>query len=462
MTNHIYSRRDFLKTLGITAVSGGLLGCLNTKPEAFEKSSDKKPNIILLMADDLGYGDIGCYGNKHIKTPNLDAMAGSGMKFTDFHSNGPMCSPTRAALLTGRYQQRCGIEGVLSCKSTYYRGMSPKEVTFAEVLNKAGYATACLGKWHLGFVTPYVPNDQGFDTYRGFHAGGSDYFSHIDRSGRPDWWKDKKLKAEKGYTTELLTTDAINFMKQHRDRPFCIYVPYQAVHFPFQGPNDSAERLIGGNYWSKAKYGSRYEPVEDRKAAYKEMIESLDAEVGRIVKEVEKLGLEKDTLIFFTSDNGAYSWVGSNQPCRGQKTDLWEGGHRVPAIAYWPGKIKPAAVTHQTTMTMDLFPTMLEMAGTQTAENLRLDGTSLLGVLLKNSSMPERPLYWRFRGQHALRKGPWKFLVRGKNEYLFNVENDIGETKNLIEQKPEIAEELKQMYDVWEKDVTEGVKWIRK
>lgn len=462
MENDVYSRRKFLKTLGAAAVSGGLLASVGTQLRAFENSPRRKPNIILLLADDLGYGDIGCYGNRRIKTPNLDAMAETGMKLTDFHSNGPMCSPTRAALLTGRYQQRCGIESVLSCKSTYYTGISPQEITFAEVLQKAGYATACLGKWHLGFVSPYIPSDQGFDTYRGYLAGGSDYFSHIDRSGRQDWWKNKKVVPEEGYTTELLTTYAIDFMKQHRDSPFCIYVPYQAVHFPFQGPDDSADRLIGGDYWSRAKYGRRYKPVADRKAAYKEMIESLDSQVGRIINAVKKSGLEKETLIFFTSDNGAYSWVGSNLPCRGQKTDLWEGGHRVPAIAYWPGKIKPGSVSDETTMTMDLFPTMLDMAGIKAPDNLHLDGTSLLPVLLNNTKLRERTLYWRFRGQHATRRGKWKFLVRGKNEYLFNLEDDIGETTNLIEHKPGIVKEFKSMYDAWEKDVTEGVKWVTK
>jgi arylsulfatase A-like enzyme len=267
-----------------------------------------------------------------------------------------MCSPTRAALLTGRYQQRAGIQAVLSCKSTYETGMAPEQVTFAEVLKTAGYSTACFGKWHLGYSPPFGPVAQGFDTYRGHVAGGSDYFSHVDRSGRADWWKDTQLQAEEGYTTELLTDHAIEFIQRNRGKPFCAYVPYQAVHFPFQGPNDEADRVVGGNYWSKAKYGRRYEDVEDRKAAYKEMIEALDAGVGKIVEAVKQLGLAKRTLIFFTSDNGAYRWVGSNLPCRGQKGDLWEGGHRVPAIAYWPGKIKAGSITDETVLTMDLFP----------------------------------------------------------------------------------------------------------
>ena len=281
----ILDRRDFLKAIGFGAAALTLPGCLRDS-QRFEK-----PNIILILADDLGYGDLGCYGNKTIKTPNLDALSKRGLRFTDFHSNGPMCSPTRAAVLTGRYQQRCGIEGVLSVKSNRDTGMSPEEVTFAEVLNAAGYATACLGKWHLGYTVPFIPVNQGFDTFRGFLAGGSDYHSHINRSGEPDWWKDDKLVPEEGYTTNLLTDHAIRFIEQNRDKPFCVYIPHQAVHFPFQGPNDEADRVEGGNYWSDAKYGSR----KDRKAAYKEMIGSLDANVGRIVAAVKRLGLERKT-----------------------------------------------------------------------------------------------------------------------------------------------------------------------
>jgi len=454
----ILNRRDFLKAVSFGAASLTLPGCTGeSKRFAVEKSTDK-PNVILILADDLGYGDVGCYGSKIINTPHIDALAKYGMKFTDFHSNGPMCSPTRAAVLTGRYQQRCGIEGVLSVKSNRDVGMAPEEVTFAEVLNATGYATACLGKWHLGYTVPFIPVNQGFDTFRGFMAGGSDYHSHINRSGQPDWWKDDKLVPEQGYTTDLLTDHAIRFIEQNEDKPFCVYIPHQAVHFPFQGPNDKADRVVGGNYWSKAKYGSR----KDRKAAYKEMIESLDANVGRIVAAVKRLGLERKTLIFFTSDNGAYKWVGSNLPCRGQKTDLWEGGHRVPAVAYWPGKIRAGTVTHETSMTMDLFPTMTAMAGAKLPRGLKLDGTSLLPLLLEGKKLPERTLFWRFRKEHAVRKGPWKLLVRGENQYLFNLDDDIGEKNDLASVKPEIFKALQAEYLAWEKDVTAGVKWIRK
>ncbi|MHC4618621.1 MAG: sulfatase-like hydrolase/transferase, partial [Planctomycetota bacterium] len=313
-------RRDFIKRvcLGAAAVTtGGIISCGADKKES-------KPNIVLILADDLGYGDIGCYGSRTVRTPNLDALAAGGMKFTDFHSNGPMCSPTRAALLTGRYQQRAGIEQVLGYVRDRKIGMAATEVTFAEALKSAGYATAIFGKWHTGHLPEYGPVRQGFDTFRGLY-GGLDYHSHVNRVGRENWWKDEELAPEEGYVTELITAHAERFIEQHRDRPFCLYVPHFAVHFPWQGPNDKADFLPGVNNASpQKKYGSR----KDRKNAYREMIESLDDSVGRIVDKIRRLGLERKTLVFFTSDNGGHELVASSGPLAGYKGSLLEGGHR--------------------------------------------------------------------------------------------------------------------------------------
>jgi len=463
------NRRDFLKAIGVGAASLAVPGCLNATAQQFASSaSGQKPNVIIILADDLGYGDVGCYGSTVINTPNIDALAKGGLRFTDFHSNGAMCSPTRAALLTGRYQQRAGIQSVLSCKSTHDVGLAHKEITFAELLKPAGYATAMYGKWHLGFKPEFNPVTQGFDEFVGYVSGGSDYFSHVNRSGEPDWWKNDKLHPEKGYTTELLTDHAIEFIEKNRTRPFCVYVPYQAVHFPFQGPKDKAYRVVGGSYWSKAKYGLRYDDVNDRKTAYKEMVESMDANVGRIVQAVRKLGLEKKTLIFFTSDNGAYKWVGSNLPCSGQKGQLLEGGHRVPAIAYWPGKIKPATVTDETILTMDLFPTIAALAGVEVPPKLKLDGVDIRAVLFEGKKLKPRTVFWRTSRAGAARRGPWKLLMRkarGNSPAfvgLYNLHEDIAEKNNLAEKKPELLSQLKAEYAAWEQDVTAGVKWLRK
>ena len=377
------------------------------------------------------------------------------MRFTDFHSNGPMCSPTRAALLTGRYQQRCGIEGVLGWDHDI--GMAPGEVTFAEVLKPSGYAVGIFGKWHVGYVGNFGPVTQGFDTFVGYSGGCLDYHSHIDRRGDPDWWKDDKLVAEEGYATDLLTDHGIEFIEKNKDRPFCLYVPHLAVHFPYQGRNDKADRTIG-QAWHDLKRGSR----KDRKAAYKEMVEALDDGVGRIVAAVRRLGLEKKTLIMFISDNGAYNNVGSNAPLAGQKGRLLEGGHRVPAVAWWPGKIKPGSVTDKTVMTMDILPTMVAMSAATLPDGLKLDGVNLLPLLLQGKDLPQRSLFWRHRKEWAMRKGPWKLLATGNELHLFNLDDDLAEQNNLADAKPEKVKAMRAEFLAWEKDVTAGVKWVRK
>ena len=441
------SRRDFL--MNVCAVAAA-----HVVPKRIRASEPtRKPNIILILADDLGYGDLGCYGNSDIGTPILDALAKRGMRFTDFHSNGAMCSPTRAALLTGRYQQRCGIESVLSSKRDRERGLPLAETTFAEVLGDAGYVTAIFGKWHLGYTSKFNPVRHGFDQFRGFVAGGLDYHSHIDRSGRPDWWRNGQLEADEGYTTDLLTDYGIRFIEENKDRSFCLYMPYQAVHFPFQGPRDKADRFTGGDYWSDAKYGSR----KDRKAAYKEMVESLDQNIGRIIRTLRSLQIHEKTFVFFTSDNGAYSWVGRNLPCSGQKGGLLEGGHRVPAIACWPGTIRPGTTSDETLLTMDLFPTMVAMAGADLPIGIRLDGVDFGPTLTGKGTVPDRTVFWRISQEGAVRRGPWKLLIKRMKKnapaQLFNLKDDIGERKDLAKQYPGIVRELTVAFRAWEKQI---------
>ncbi|MHC4620750.1 MAG: sulfatase-like hydrolase/transferase [Planctomycetota bacterium] len=450
--NNTLGRRDFLKAISLGAMSLAVPGCFGVSPEPPDESATDKPNIVLILADDLGYGDIGCYDSRTARTPNLDALGAGGMKFTDFHSNGPMCSPTRAALLTGRYQQRAGIETVLGYVRDRKIGMAATEVTFADALKSAGYTTAIFGKWHTGHLPEYGPIRQGFDTFRGLY-GGIDYYSHVNRVGRENWWKDEELAPEEGYVTELITAHAERFIERHKDRPFCLYVPHFAVHFPWQGPNDKADFLPGVNNASpQKKYGSR----KDRKNAYREMIESLDDSVGRIVDTIRRLGLERKTLVFFTSDNGGHEMVASSGPLAGYKGSLLEGGHRVPAIAYWPGKIRPGAVTNETVMTMDL------------PGGLKLDGVNLLPLLLAQKRLPGRTLFWRHNKAWAVRKGPWKLLMRGKTKTgysfvgLFNLDDDIAEQNDLVESKPGMTAALKADLASWEKEVAAGTKWLRK
>ncbi|WP_373513326.1 sulfatase-like hydrolase/transferase, partial [Persicitalea sp.] len=313
--------------------------------------SQSRPNVVLILADDMGYGDLGCYGGTTIPTPHIDALARGGMRFTDFHSNGVVCSPTRAALLTGRYQQRAGVPEVITVDPKYDElGLPLSETTLAEVVKKAGYDTAIFGKWHLGYQKRYNPTYQGFDAFRGYVSGNVDYQSHLDAPGRADWWSGAHLEDEPGYVTDLVTKHGVEFIERHRDRPFLLYLAHESPHYPYQGPDDPAFRKPNGKNQSQG-------PRQDVETAYREMIVSLDEGVGRVVAALKKAGLEKSTLIIFCSDNGP-TGPGLAGPLRGRKGTTWEGGHRVPGIFYWPGRIAAGLVTDETALTMDILPTV--------------------------------------------------------------------------------------------------------
>lgn len=407
-----------------------------------------KPNFILILADDMGYGDCGCYGSTAIQTPNLDALARGGVLFTDFHSNGVVCSPTRAALLTGRYQQRGGVDGVLTAAKHRHTGLSLKETTFATLLGNAGYKTALFGKWHVGYEKQYNPAHRGFDEFHGFVSGNVDYKSHIDQTGTADWWVADGLSPEGGYTTDLVTEHGLRFITENRGRPFCLYLAHACPHYPYQGPADEAYRTPG-----------HPEPVtgprEDKQAAYQEMMACLDTNVGRIVERVKSLGLEKQTLIFFSSDNGP-AGPGSAGPLRGGKGTVWEGGHRVPAIACWPGKIPPGTVVTATCLSMDLLPTLMAVSGTEVPANLRLDGTNMMPLMSGANKECPRVLFWRFGKQKAVRSGKWKLVVDAKAKpgaVLYNLADDLAEQHDLAADYPDVVDDLKKKLGEWEKDV---------
>jgi arylsulfatase A-like enzyme len=443
-------RRNFLKAAGCAAAGIVSNGCWRQASH----SATKKPNFIIIMADDLGYGDLSCYGSTLAKTPNIDALAAGGLKFTDYHSNGAVCSPTRAALVTGRYQQRSGITGVVTAKSHRHTGMDLAETTFAEVLRCSGYATGLFGKWHLGYSKDYNPIHQGFDEFTGFVSGNVDYHSHIDQEGYEDWWQGTDLKPEEGYSTYLIAQHGLAFLEKHNTGPFCLYLAHESPHYPLQGPDDPPARTEG-------KGRSADKKPKKPQAVYRTMIEALDKTVGDLVTKVKQLGLEENTFIFFCSDNGA-NRTGSNAPLRGYKCQLWEGGHRVPAIAYWPGKIAAGTVTDETALGMDLFATMSDLAGAPLPAGLKLDGVSLAPLMLKNQKLPKRSLFWQCQNQKAIRKGDWKLVVNPEGKeandgYLFNLKDDLSEKNNLTEQYPDIVKELTEALEKWEREVSAGV-----
>lgn len=399
------------------------------------------PNIILIMADDLGYQGIGCFGNANLQTPHLDALAREGLVFTDYHSNGSVCTPTRAALLTGNYQQRAGLEGVIYVKGeTRKLGLDTSTKTMAEALREGGYRTGIMGKWHLGYLPEYNPVNHGFEEFYGYVSGNIDFHSHYDNAGIYDWYHNLDSIYEEGYVTDLITDHAIDFLERHQDESFFLYVPHEAPHVPFQGRNDPAYRFADNEF-------SYYGPVEDRERAYQEMVEVMDEGIGRLVAKVRTLGLEDNTLIVFISDNGAEHF-GHNGELNGDKGDLLEGGHRVPAIAYWKNKIKPGT-THEVTMSFDWMPTFIALANLE-PKNEGFDGQDLSNLLLHGQALPERSLFWRYRGQKAARSGDWKLWLHEQDTILFDLQHDLGERRNLALDQPLILKELLVKYQDWE------------
>jgi len=402
------------------------------------------PNIILILADDLGYGDLYSYGGEFEDTPNLDKMAREGLVFTDFHSNCPVCSPTRAALVSGKYQQRVGIEAVIHATNFRHTGIYPDTYTMASYAKSQGYNTAIMGKWHLGYDTTYSPLNFGFDYFRGYVSGNVDYHSHIDGAGYYDWWEQKDTLVEPGYSTDLISRSAVRFIRDNRDAPFFLYVAHEAPHSPYQGRGDDPVRVPGSKPVRQVRSANLYK-------TYREMIAAMDDGVGAIFRALEENGLKDNTLVFFLSDNGA-NRTGSNVPYRGYKASLWEGGHRVPAIAYWQGKIEPGT-SNELLLGMDIFPTMAALTGGEVPEEIKLDGVDFSPVLLKHKTMGERTVFWRFNGNKAIRKGQWKLLALKDSTYLFNLTDDPSENTNLIEQNSDVSESLHRLLQTWEDEM---------
>ncbi|MDO8541107.1 MAG: sulfatase-like hydrolase/transferase [Opitutaceae bacterium] len=428
-------------------------------------AAERQPNFVIILADDMGYADLSCSGGDRYQTPNIDALAKRGLRFRDFHSNGAVCSPTRAALLTGRYQQRSGVDEVVFADPARGKrddhGLKPTEITFARLLKGNGYRTGIMGKWHLGYAEKFNPVHHGFDEFRGYVSGNVDYHSHIDQADFADWWHNLERRDEPGYSTHLITKHALGFLEENKSRPFCLYVANEAPHSPYQGPKDGPVR---GPNAGKPVQGAEIQ------RAYREMVQEMDRGVGEIVATLQRLGLAENTLVFFFSDNGG-TREGNNGPLHGFKGSVWEGGHRVPAIAMWPAKIKPG-VTDQTAIGMDLLPTLLQLSGTKSPAGHRLDGTSLVPLLFDGKSLPERTLFWGYNDRYAVRRGPWKLVVNPVAEGakakkkaaaladpalgLFNLADDLGENKNVAAQNSERVREMQAALAAWKKDVGAG------
>ncbi len=445
-----------------------------------EAKDQPRPNFVFFLVDDMGYSDVGCYGSDYYETPNIDRLASQGMSFTSAYAASTLSSPTRSSILTGKYPGRLHITHAIPIQgykrlgngtatplkdADYVMNLPLEEVTIAEALKPAGYATISIGKWHVCTDEAYFPEYQGFDRNVGGngHGNTADYFYPYHNKWRMapgfPWIEWNTLPDGKPgeYITDRLTQEAVKFIEENRDKPFFLYLPHYAVHTPIQ----AIDSLI-------RKFEAK--PVDSikghTKASYAAMIESVDNSMGLIMNKLEELGLAENTIIIFTSDNGGHGRWTSNWPWRGNKGNFYEGGIRVPLIIKWPGKVKAGSVCDVPVISTDYYPTMLQMAELDLMPEQHMDGVSLLPLLKDNGSIPERDLFWHFPNYtgtgHPDPSGPlsvirhkdWKLIENFEDESLelYDLKNDPKETTNLADKEPDLAGELKEKLVKWRQE----------
>lgn len=419
-------------------------GCLESAQgrETDLAPANRKPNIVVIMADDLGYSDLGCYGCQDFETPAIDALARGGVRFTDGYVSHPYCSPSRAGFLSGRYQQSVGHE----CNPPYDEsnskiGIDINTTLLPARLQDAGYRTALIGKWHLGAGKPFRPVTRGFTDFYGFLGGGHDYFK-TDPQGKnynsPIWRNHQPTADTLTYLTDDLTAEAERFVKSNQDHPFCLLLMYNAPHSPDQVTDEYLQRVASIKHPGRRRYAA--------------LVQGVDAGVNRIVNQLNSLSLTKNTLVIFLSDNGGRRGVSDNRPLRGNKGWLHEGGIRVPMIFSMPGTLPEGTVYRQPVMAIDLLPTALHMAGVAIPNTC--DGIDLLPFLTSKRDAPPHPmLYWRVSGGEgfAVRKGDWKLVqdIGMPKPELYNLSNDLGENHDLSGSEPETLAQIQQAYATW-------------
>ncbi len=412
-----------------------------------------KPNIVVILADDLGYGDVGVYGCKDVPTPHIDSIAKSGVRFTSGYADHPVCSPSRAGLMSGRYQQRFGFEhnsGPERFASSKF-GVPRSVPILAEKLKAAGYATGMMGKWHIGFREGLRPHERGFDDTYVFHSGARSFYPKSTRSNNAPLMRNGKLfKGETEYLTDAFGRESVAFIEQNKKNPFFLYLAFNAVHAPLE---------------ATAKYEKRFPLITSRKRkTYAGMLSAMDDAVGRVLAKLREHKLEKNTLIFFYSDNGGPTaqTTSRNDPLRGYKGQFFEGGIRIPYLAQWKGYLPEGKVYHEPVRGFDVHSTALAAAGIETPKNEPMDGKNLIPFLKgKEKGRPHDQLFWRSGRQHAARVGDWK-LVRQRNQpvMLFNLKDDIGEKTNLAQKQPKKLKEMQTAFAEWAKEM-KPAQWIR-
>jgi arylsulfatase A-like enzyme len=438
----VVSRRTVLRATAL-----GSLAMAARIDDVFGQARPMPPNIVFIMADDLGYADVGCYGRPDLKTPNIDRIAARGVRFLQGYANSAVCSATRTALITGRYQYRLriGLEEPLGANNGV--GLPPDHPTLSSLLKRAGYGTTLVGKWHLGALPNFGPLKSGYDHFYGFRGGGLDYYRHTPGGPNEDLWDDDVQVHQMGYLTELFGNRAVNVVDSYAKsrQPFFLSLHFNAPHWPWEAPGDEAEseRLrVAGRGLVDYDGGTQ--------KTYQKMIEAMDAQIGRVLQALDSARLTNNTIVIFTSDNGGERFA-NTWPFTGRKTELLEGGLRIPSIVSWPARIPQGKTSDQVSVTMDWMPTLLAAAGVSPDPALPLDGMSLLPHLTGSTAPVPRTLYWRYKAnaQRAIRDGDYKFLKILDNTFLFNVADDPMERANLKERRKDLYDRLVAKWLEW-------------
>jgi arylsulfatase A-like enzyme len=437
------TRRTFIEsTMAATALAAGGV------PSGV---AQRRPNVLFILADDLGYGDLSCYGRPDYRTPVLDNLARQGVRFTSNYAAAPVCTPTRCAYVTGRYPQRVpvGLAEPLTSSSPRDLGLPPDHPSIASLLKANGYDTSLVGKWHLGWKPEFGPNRHGFDEFFGVLSGAVDYFTHrasdapggnVGAGGAADLWQNLTPIQRVGYLTDLLSDKAVEFITRRRTKPFFLSLQYTAPHAPWEGPEDEAIGHTTHGPGPMTNGGSL--------AIFSAMMKRMDTGIGRVLQALDHEKMTRDTLVIFTSDNGGerYSF---NWPFSFEKGSLNEGGLRVPAIVRWPGMIPAGRVTDQAAITMDWTATILGATGTSPDPVLPLDGENLMPVCTGKRAPYDRALFWRVTGLNAARVGSWKYLKNESGEFLFDLANDPGEKSDLRSTHPDRFAAIRRQYEDW-------------
>jgi N-acetylgalactosamine-6-sulfatase len=435
--------------------------CCAADPALVFAAGEVRPNVVLILADDMGYGDLGCYGHPVAKTPHIDRLATQGARFTQYYANGAECTPTRTALLTGRYQHRAGgmecaigtgnvgrYDDAIRLAGQDKLGLPADQAVLPAALQAAGYACGLFGKWHLGYEPKFHPAEHGWDAFFGYLGGNVHYFNHRELSDLHVLFRDRQPVTADGYMTHLITDASIDFVQRHQERPFFLFVSHESPHFPYQGPQDR-DKLVTAENWTQPDA-----------ATYVAMLEDLDCQVGRLLAALEQRGLGERTVVVLVSDNGGFAGAAHMGGLRGAKSTTFEGGIRVPLIIRWPGWIPAGTQCDQVAATFDLTRSFLQFAGAHVPA-ARLDGYGILDHVVQRRNDFPRTLFWRERrGDQtwwAVRDGDWKYVRRADSgefeAWLFDLARDMGEQNNLLADQPAEAARLQALLRDWETGV---------